>query len=139
MAEILNVDFNQLPRAVRERFVAITQNKAGPQPILQQRVSGAGAVGWVLLLLLVGVFFLAVLFAELGEPYAATQPGGVVLVYVLFGFLSLLSILGLIRRSIRRKALPFAAGAYVFPLDVVLARDRSIKLLSAREVRGVEP
>jgi hypothetical protein len=37
MAEILNVDFNQLPRATRERFIAITQGKAGPAPVFQDR------------------------------------------------------------------------------------------------------
>jgi hypothetical protein len=139
MAEILSIDFNQLPRATRERFVAITQGKAGPAPIFQQRAGGGAGCGWVLLLTVFAVLSLGLLVAQFGEPYEATQPVGVALLYVLFFFLFFLGVLGLVRSSIRKKALPYPAGAYVFPLDTVLARGDKLKLLSSREMTNIEP
>ncbi len=138
MAEILNIDFNQLPRPTRERFVAITQGKAGPAPIFQQRASSAGGCGWFLLMGLFGSLSLGLLAAQFGEPYQATQPVGVVVAYLLLFFLCFLGVLGLIKSSIAKKALPFTGGVYVFPLDTVIARDRNIKLLSAREITNLE-
>jgi hypothetical protein len=139
MAEILNIDFNQLPRPTRERFIAITQGKAGPTPIFQQRASSAGGCGWMLLLGLFGFGSLALVAAEFGKPHDATQPVGSVIAYVLLFFLTFLGLLGLVRSSIRKKAMPFTAGVYVFPSDTVIARDRNFKILSAREIAKLEP
>lgn len=139
MAEILNVDFNQLPRATRERFIAITQGKAGPAPIFQQRASGGAGCGWTLLLGFFGLSSLGLLAADFGKPYDATQPVGSIVAYVLLFFLTFLGILGLVRSSITKKAVPFARGVYVFGGDTIIARDRSFKILSAREISNVEP
>lgn len=139
MAEILNIDFNQLPRPTRERFVAITQGKAGPAPIFQQRASAAGGCGWVFLLALFGLASVGLVFAQLGEPYQATQPVGAAVLYVILFFLTFLGVLGLIRSSIYKKAIPFTAGVYVFAPDTIIARNRNIKILSGREITNLEP
>jgi hypothetical protein len=139
MAEILNIDFNQLPRPTRERFIAITQGKAGPTPIFQQRAGGGAGCGWTLLLGLFGLSSIGLVAANFGKPYDATQPVGSVVAYVLLFFLTFLGILGLVRHSITKKAIPFARGAYVFATDTIIARDRSFKILSAREIRNIEP
>lgn len=138
MAEILNVDFNQLPRPVRERFVAITQGKAGPTPIFQQRASGAGTFGWILLLLLALLFGAGLLVAGFGSPYGATQPVVSIVGYVLLTFLAVVSALGLIKRSLRKKAFPYTPGAYVFPADTIIVRDDKVKVLSAREIAKLD-
>lgn len=139
MAEILDIEFNHLPRATRERFIAITQGKAGPTPVFQQRAGGGAGCGWVLLLGLFGVLSLGMLAANFGKPYEATQPVGVALVYVLFFFLFYLGVLGLARSSVTKKSLPYTAGAYLFALDTIIARNSKLKLLSAREISKVEP
>jgi hypothetical protein len=138
VAEILNIDFNKLPRATRERFVAITQNKAGPPPIFEQRVSGAGCA-WALLTVLFGLLSLGIVAAGFGKPYTATQPSPSLVGYGLGFFLFYLGVLGLVRGSMRRKALPYQAGVYLFAADTIVARDRNIKLLSAREITNLQP
>ncbi len=138
MAEILNIDFNHLPRATRERLVAITRGKAGPAPIFQQLAGGAGCA-WALLPGLFGALSLGIVAARFGEPYQATQPLGAVPIYALFFFLFYLGVLGLVRSSLRKKSVPFARGAYLFALDTVIARGDKLKLLSAREVTQLEP
>jgi hypothetical protein len=139
MAEILNIDFNQLPRATRERFIAITEGKAGPAPIFQDRSSAAGGCGWFLLMGFFGLGSIGILAAQFGEPYEATQPVGSVIAYVILFFLAFLGLLGLIKSRVTKKTLPYASGVYVFPLDTVVARDRNIRLLSAREITNLEP
>lgn len=138
MAEILDIDFNKLPRATRERFVAITQNKAGPAPILEQRVGGAGCA-WAFLTILFGLGSLGLVAVGFGKPYTATQPAGALVAYTLGFFLFYLGVLGLVRGSLRKKALPYPPGVYVFAADTIVARDRNIKLLSARELTQVQP
>jgi hypothetical protein len=139
MAEILNLDFNSLPRATRERFIAITQGKAGPAPIFQQRGSAAGGCGWMFLLGLFGLSSVGLIVAGLGQPYDATQPPGVIVAYVLVFFLTFLGLLGLIRSSITKKALPFTPGVFLFPADTIIARDRHFKILSGREITNLQP
>lgn len=138
MPEILNTDFNKLPRATRERFVAITQNKAGPAPIFEQRESGAGCA-WALLTVMFGLGSLGIVLAGFGKPYTATQPAGSLVGYTIGFFLFYLGVLGLVRGSARKKALPYSAGVYVFAADTIVARDRNIKLLSAREITNIQP
>ena len=139
MAEILQIDFNQLPRATRERFVAITQGKAGPAPIFQQVSGGGAGCGWFLLVGVFGLMSIGLLAANFGDPWEATQPVGVAVVYVVVFFLALLGVLGFIRNSKSKKALPYRAGAYVFPLDTIIARGEKLKLLSGREITNLEP
>lgn len=138
MAEILNTDFNTLPRATRERFVAITQSKAGPAPIFEQRVGGAGCA-WAFLTIFFGLASFGIVLAGFGKPYTATQHVSSLVAYGLAFFLFYLGVLGLVRASIRKKALPFSPGVYVFATDTIVARDRNIKLLSAREITNVQP
>lgn len=139
MAEILSIDFNQLPRATRERFVAITQNRAGPAPVFQQRTAGGAGCGWISLMVLFGLGACAVVVGGFGKPYSATQPVGTLFAYVLSFFLFFLGVAGSLRAAARKNALPFSAGVYVFPADTLIARDRNIKILSARELTDVQP
>lgn len=139
MAEILTIDFNQLPRPTRERFIAITQGKAGPAPIFQERTSSAGGCGWFFLLGLFGVASVGLALAEFGKPYNPTQPVSVALLYVILLFLTFVGLLGWIRSSIYKKAIPFTAGVYVFAGDTIIARNGKLKILSAREITNIEP
>jgi hypothetical protein len=139
MAEILNIDFNQLPRPTRERFIAISHGKAGPEPIFQQRASAAGGCGWFLLLGSFGALSVSVVVVDFGKPYQATQPIASAAAYVLLFFLASLGLLGLIRSFVRKNALPFRTGSYLFAADTVIARDRNLKILSAREVASLQP
>lgn len=139
MAEILRLDFNHLPRPTRERLVAITQGQAGPTPIFQRRSSGSNLGSWFLLLFVLAPGLIGLLALRFGEPYYAAQAPGFALAYVLLTFLCLLTLLGIISSSLRKRALPFTAGSYVFPLDTVIAGESGVKVLSAREIAKLEP
>ncbi len=140
MAEILKLDFNQLPRATRERLVAITQRKAGPAPIFERRnTATAGIVGWSFLLLIFGLGSFGLFVGNFGSAYNATQPGVAAAAYALCLFFCVLSVLGMIRGSKRKKAHPYVPGAYVFAADTVVLDESSVKLLSGREISKLEP
>ncbi len=139
MAEILRLEFNQLPRAVRERFVAITQGKAGPAPIFQRRAPIAGIGGGLLLLFVFGLATFGVFAANFGEAYHATQSPAAIIAYVLFIFLSVLGVLSMARNSKRRKAVPYTPGSYVFAADTLIVGESGLKLLSAREISNLQP
>src|SRR5215510_9309424 len=123
MADIRHLDFNQLPRATRERFIAITKNLAGPPPIFQNRTGAGGMAGWIILMIFAGMACLGILMVEFGRPYTATQPAGFVIGYIILGFLLFLGFFGMLKSLRAGKVVPFAPGVYVFPMDTIVARD----------------
>lgn len=140
MAEIRTIDFNNLPRTTRERFIAITKNLAGPPPIFSNRTGGGGALaGWIVLLVISLLAGLFILFAGFGSPYHATQDLFFIVIYLAIGFFIFLSIGGMIRRVRMNKVLPFQTGVYVFPMDTVIARDRMFKIIPAGELTSLQP
>src|SRR5450432_3693501 len=139
MDEILRLEFNHLPRPTRERLVAITQGKAGPAPIFQRRSSGSSYGSWSLLVFVLVPGLVGVLALHFGQPYYAAQAPGFALAYTLFTFLCVLNLLAIVRSSLRKKALRFTAGSYVFPLDTVIVGENGVKLLSTREIAKLEP
>ena len=139
MSEIRTLAFNELPRPTRERFVAITRNQAGPAPIFANRQGGGAIAGWIVLIVVAIVLELGVTFAEFGSLWHPTQSAGAILLHAAAIFLIVLSIGGIIKRARMMKALPFVPGAYVFPMDTVIARDGVLKIFSAGSLASLQP
>lgn len=139
MSDIKTVGFNELPRAVRERFVAITRNQAGPPPIFANRAGGGALAGWIVLIVLALVFEGGVILADFGSMWRPTQSAGAIVLHFAAVFLIVLAIGGIIKRARASKVLPFIPGAYVFPLDTVIARDGQLKILPAGALASLQP
>lgn len=139
MADIRIVDFNQLPRSTRERFVAITKNLAGPAPLFQERHGVGATAGWVILILLaLGGLFVLVM-ADFGSLWRATQTPAAIVGYVIVFFFVLLAMFGILKSSRTSKALPFAPGTYAFPMDLVIAKDKMFKIVPMTELKNIQP
>lgn len=139
MSDIKTVGFNELPRAVRERFVAITRNQAGPPPIFANRAGGGALAGWIVLIVLALLFEGGVILADFGSMWRPTQSAGAIVLHFAAVFLIVLAIGGIIKRARASKVLPFIPGAYVFPLDTVIARDGQLKILPAGALASLQP
>src|SRR5580700_4967297 len=110
MAEMKTVDFNALPRAVRERLIGCMARKRKPKPILvQPSITGLQIFLWVMLG--VGSFIGVMISPEflLGDSDASVGAavGAAVLLALSLGC-GLLAVLGLLRSVTQALALPFA-------------------------------
>jgi hypothetical protein len=125
------IDFNKLPKAVRERLIGCIAGNYSPRPVLAERFSQAGTVGWILLMLLCGAILLGLVSYGFATPYSdgSVQSPALLLVYVGAIFLGVYSVLAILRRAKLKALLPFAPGRYLFPMDFVDARQRTLRIL----------
>jgi hypothetical protein len=123
------VDFNDLPRPTRERFVrSLVSHSPVARPICQRvSVQRTAAVWYALAALAVGS--LVVLGSlRFGSPEAPAQDTHYLAGYVAGGMLFVFALSMVARRRAIKGSLPFAPGVYVFPVDLVDARTRNLVL-----------
>jgi hypothetical protein len=125
------IDFNKLPKSVRERLIGCIAGNYSPRPILSERFSQAGTVGWILLVLLCGGLLLGLLAYGFAEPYSdgSVQSPALLILYVGAMFLGVYSLFAILRRAKLKALLPFVPGRYLFPMDFVDARNRTLRIL----------
>lgn len=125
------VDFNKLPKSVRERLIGCIAGNYSPRPILSERFSQAGTVGWIFLLILCGGLLLWLVTAGFASAYSdfSVQHPAFLILYVGAVFLGVYAILSILRRAKLKALLPFTPGRYLFPMDFIDARQRTLRLL----------
>lgn len=133
MSEIRTVDFNALPKSVRERFVAITTGAAGPAPALTQKTSTkskvVGLIFLFVLLALVALFVVAVGFGDYGNELGVHGPIGVIFAYIPVFFLVFLVLLTIVMRFVLKSPFPYQPGKYLFATDFVDAHDGKLRII----------
>jgi hypothetical protein len=136
MSDIRTVEFNALPKSVRERFVGLTIGTAQPAPALAERTSTKSKIlGLSFLAALVGLFALSAVVAGIGDWYkefAIHGPLFVLLVYVPLFFLFFLVLLVIARRRLAGSPFPYQPGRYLFPTDFVDARTGTLRIIPTR-------
>jgi len=133
-------DFYKLPRAIQDRFVGSTMSGFPPAPLLATK---GGAPTKVIWLGLSGVCFAGViLLTRLG--YGALDSGlalhgakalaiyAVLLFGIAFGLVQAFAL------SVRERALPYAAGIYLFPACLIDARSDQFKVYSTQDLSSVD-
>lgn len=125
------VDFNKLPKAVRERLIGCITGNYSPRPIHSERFSQAGTVGWIFLLILCGGLMLWLITAGFASAYNSfsVQHPAFLILYVGAVFLSVYSVLAILRRAKLKALLPFTPGRYLFPMDFIDARQRMLRII----------
>lgn len=125
------VEFNRLPATVRERFVACTQGRQGPLPIVSDQLGmGLALVGWGLLFVVAAGSLAVVVVADFGRNVGAgLQEPAWIAAYLILGFLAAYSLLAMIRRRRLISSLPYRPGRYLFPMDFVDARSETLRIL----------
>jgi hypothetical protein len=136
MSDVLTIEFNTLPRSVRDRFVAITNGAAGPAPILSQKTSAKSKIVGLsflfVLLALVALLVVVVGFGDYSNELGIHGPLYVIFLYVPFAFLVFLVALSIVTRLVVRSPFPFQPGRYLFPSDFVDARTGTLRIVPTR-------
>ena len=134
------VDFYKLPRAIQDRFVGSVMSGFPPAPLLASK--GAKPTKLVWLGLTGGCLVALVVLTRVG--YGALDSGVALHSWkVLFLYAALIFgvAFGLVQafgRLVREKALPYAAGVYLFPACLIDARSDQFKVYWTQDLSGVD-
>jgi len=136
------IDFNALPLAVRQRFVAaVSDSKAADAPLARE-VQGVVAlsIGLAVLVLMAwgGLSSLGGGFGELGNPKAWLDWGQAINISIWLAA-ALYAALALWRRFRMRRAVPYPPGKYLFPLDLVDAQTGKLRIRSLANLKSIQP
>ena len=120
----LEFEFNALPESVRERFVQCVSGNGQPAPIF----ATTSPPRWALALFaLIGIGGLG--FAWISDFSQNIQEPIWMLLYVGAAWMVALTVVLAAATAVRRRALPYEFGVYVFPLDVVYARGPRLRVV----------
>src|SRR3954465_6769983 len=142
MTSAREIDFNALPLAVRERFVAATKSGNAADGALAREVQGVVglSIGLALLALLAwgGLASLGHGFGELGnsDAWQGWSEGINKAVWVAAAFYAALALW---RRIRMRRAVPYPPGRYLFALDLVDAQTRKLAIRSLAGLKSIQP
>jgi hypothetical protein len=134
------IDFHALSRSVQERFAASVAAAVDPAPIMQARVRSHAVAAWtatsvIAALALVG--FAARGFGDASSRAAFHGPG-MLAVYVTLVAIVALGIVRVLLLRAEAACLPYPRGVYVFPMNVVDARDSNIRVFMLTELKKAE-
>jgi hypothetical protein len=136
MSETRTVDFDALPRKVRERFIAITIGTGGPQPFLADRTSTRSKIAGLSFLAIVVIVLVGVMLATgAGSLYSGQSIHGplqVMIGYTVLLFALVLLVLVIVQRKRFGSLFPFQPGRYLFATDFVDARSGTLRIAPVR-------
>ncbi len=134
------IDFNQLPRATRERFIqSLMSDTPASAPICRRTVPPRSVVGWYVLAFASFAAIIGLAIPRFGGLESPVEDRRFLAGYVVASALLGLGSSCIARRRALGGALPFPPGVYVFPLDLVDARTRELGLYSLTEAMSIEP
>lgn len=136
---VRRIDFYKLSREKQERFLASAKGGAPPAPIVQAVGDGGRGLRWVgvvvaAALLLAGVYLVG--FGQLGTRRAIHGAGHLVAYAGLLFVIpyAALRVVGSLRGP---KILPYKPGIYVFPMCLVDARDKVLRIHAMTDIASV--
>ena len=134
------VDFYKLPRSIQDRFVGSVMSGFPPAPLLATKAAKPTKIVW---LGLSGVSFVAlVIVTRIGygalDSSLALHSGKALLLYALLIFGIAFGLVQAFGQLVREKALPYAAGVYLFPACLIDARSDQFKVFWTSDLNAVD-
>ena len=134
------IDFNDLPRTSRERFVrSLVSASPSAAPICRRESKVRSPIAWYLLFLVTLSAMVVGVMQQFAATAAPVQDRRWLAFYVGTWALVGLALSMLGRRRSLKGSLPFQPGVYVFPLDLVDARTRELELYPLSELQSIDP
>jgi hypothetical protein len=133
------IDFYKIPRPIQDGLLDAFRGQFTPAPILSQPGTRHTALAWLAVsataaLLLAALF--AVGFGKV-ESGLALHPTAAVAAYVLLAAISALGVIQALAHRSGMKVLPFQPGVFLFPANVIDARDHKLRVFPLAELSSV--
>ena len=134
------VDFYKLPRSIQDRFVGSVMSGFPPAPLLATKAAKPTKVAW--LGLTGGSFVTLVVVTRIGygalDSSLALHSGKALVLYALLIFGIAFGLVQAFGQVVRERALPYAAGVYLFPACLIDARSDQFKVFWTQDLQGVD-
>lgn len=126
---------------MQERFIASAKGTAPPAPILRRLGTTKHNVAFAGVAAAAFVALLTVVLAGYGSlgSGSSVQPIGMLVVYAVLLFLLPYGVIRALGLVLEARALPFKPGIYVFPMCVVDARQKRMRVAPVTDLVKVEP
>ena len=134
------VDFYKLPRAIQDRFVGSVMSGFPPAPVLATKGGTPTKLVWIVLSVV--CLLLVVVLTRLGygslESSISLHSTKLLVLYVALIFGVAFGLVQAYGRLTRERALPYAAGVYLFPACLIDARSDQFKVYSTQDLGAVD-
>ena len=134
------VDFYKLPRAIQDRFVGSVMSGFPPAPLLATKGGTPTKLVWLGLSL--ACFVAIVILTRVGygslDSSLALHSGKLLVLYGALVFGLAFGLIQAFARVVRERALPYAAGVYLFPACLIDARNDQFKVFLTQDLTSVD-
>jgi hypothetical protein len=134
------IDFHGLSRSMQERFAACARGDASPAPIAVAPLRSVAPLVFAGTIVAASVglaFYFLRGFGDLGRAESMHRMTALPIYFACIAAI-VLGVAQLVVLGMRRRALPFQRGTYIFPVTIVDARDELVRVFSLEDAQGVD-
>ncbi|WP_437533608.1 hypothetical protein WME79_06935 [Sorangium sp. So ce726] len=133
------INFYKLPRTIQDGVIEAFRGRFAPVPIVSRFGTRRTIVAWLTVSAASGVLLAALCAAGLGDVNSvfALHPTSAAAAYVLLAATTVIGVLRALAYNADLVTLPFAPGLFVFPANLVDARDHRLRVFSLAELSRV--
>ncbi|WP_437727541.1 hypothetical protein [Sorangium sp. So ce861] len=133
------IDFYRLPRAIQDGVIEAFRGRFAPAPIVSRLGTRRTIVAWLAVSAAAGLLLAALCAAGFGDVNSALalHPTAAAAAYVLLAATTAIGVLQALAYNADLVTLPFAPGLFVFPANLIDARDHRLRVFSLEELSRV--
>ncbi|WP_437562117.1 hypothetical protein [Sorangium sp. So ce542] len=133
------IDFYKLPRAIQDGVIEAFRGRFAPAPIVSRLGTRPTIVAWLAVSAAAGLLLAALCAAGFGDVDSAValHPTAAAAAYVLLAATTAVGVLRALAYNADLVSLPFAPGLFVFPANLIDARDHRLRVFSLAELSRV--
>lgn len=133
------INFYKLPRAIQDGVIEAFRGRFAPAPIVSRFGTRRTIVAWLTVSAASGLLLAALCAAGLGDVNSvfALHPTSAAAAYVLLAATTVIGVLRALAYNADLITLPFPPGLFVFPANLIDARDHRLRVFSLAELSRV--
>ncbi|KYF98229.1 hypothetical protein BE20_35810 [Sorangium cellulosum] len=133
------IDFYKLPRAIQDGVIEAFRGRFAPAPIVSRLATRRTIVAWLAVSVAAGLLLAALCAAGFGDVDSpvALHPTAAAAAYVLLAATTAIGVVQALAYNAELVSLPFAPGLFVFPANLIDARDHRLRVFSLAELSRV--
>jgi hypothetical protein len=134
------IDFYRLPRSVQDNLLDAFHGRFSPVPILAKRATRPTGVVWLVVSALATILLAVLLSVGFGdlESALALHPTWTVALYIALAATAALGVLKDLAHRSELRSLPFPSGVFVFPANVIDARQHRLRVYPLTKLSSVK-